>query len=84
MNQYGNLSTPELNEKNVTVDGMQTLRENIPDNAGLLGAFQAYRKELQKYSKLPAELTQFSEDQLFFIGFAQVIININDLPIERY
>lgn len=72
VNQYGNLSTPDLKEKNITLDGMLTLKENIPDNAGLLGAYRAYKQEIRKYSEVPKDLQVFTEDQLFFIGFAQV------------
>lgn len=74
VNQYNNFSTPALREENVTLNGLLTLRENIPDNAGLLGAYKAFKKStfLDGRAKKADKLAGFTEDQLFFLGFAQV------------
>ncbi|CAB3997560.1 neprilysin-2 isoform X1 [Paramuricea clavata] len=55
------------------VDGKKTLSENIADNGGLKYAFKAYQKWRDIHGneeKLPA--LPFNNDQLFFIGFAQL------------
>ncbi|CAB3983458.1 endothelin-converting enzyme 2-like isoform X2, partial [Paramuricea clavata] len=56
------------------VDGNKTLSENIADNGGLKYAFKAYQKWRDIHGneeKLPA--LPFNNDQLFFIGFAQLL-----------
>lgn len=77
--QYDNLATEELNIRNISLNGAITLQENIPDNAGLLAAYNAFQKaaRLSKILKVeesnkPESLKRFSDDQLFFLGFAQV------------
>ena len=57
------------------VNGINTQSENIADNGGIREAYRAYqrlkaRNTLQQ--ALPG-LANYSEDQLFFLGFAQVI-----------
>ncbi|CAG7731662.1 unnamed protein product [Allacma fusca] len=53
-----------------TLNGKQTLGENIADNGGLKAAFHAYRNLQTKDMYLPG--VNVSHDQLFFISFAQV------------
>uniref|UniRef100_A0A673NCN6 endothelin-converting enzyme 1 n=1 Tax=Sinocyclocheilus rhinocerous TaxID=307959 RepID=A0A673NCN6_9TELE len=55
------------------INGKQTLGENIADNGGLKAAYHAYRSWVQKNGeekRLPA--VNLTNDQLFFVGFAQV------------
>ncbi len=77
VNQYSRFSTLSLHKENVTLNGELTLEENIPDNAGLLGAFKAFKESILldggKKRKLDG-LKEFSDEQLFFLGFAQVFI----------
>lgn len=62
------------------VNGKATLGENIADNGGLREAYMAYQKYLEKQAQelnvtvyeepaLPG-LSAFTNDQMFFIGFA--------------
>lgn len=72
VNQYSDYYLPSINE---TVNGNNTLSENLADDGGLRNAFNAY----QMYSKennlkepgLPG-LENFSSNQLFFLSFAQM------------
>ncbi|VDO74339.1 unnamed protein product, partial [Onchocerca flexuosa] len=59
------------------INGKLTLGENIADNGGIKQSFRAYRKYIKKigesgYSKfqLP-EISNFTNDQIFFLSFAQ-------------
>lgn len=72
--QYGNYSMPQLPD--YTVHGINTQGENIADNGGLRAALRAYRIHA---GKSPAErravlpgLPDYTPDQLFFLGFAQI------------
>lgn len=58
------------------VNGINTQGENIADNGGLREAFRAY---LKYQDRIPDEqllpgLTQYSPEQLFFLGFAHVSV----------
>ncbi|XP_076657485.1 neprilysin-11 isoform X1 [Halictus rubicundus] len=71
--QYGNYRLPELGN-NFTVNGVNTQGENIADNGGIREAYRAYRKHEARSSvrqALPG-FAEYTRDQLFFIGFAQV------------
>jgi putative endopeptidase len=52
------------------VNGELTLGENIADLSGVAMAYQAYKFSLQ--GKKPPTLDDFTGDQRFFIGYAQV------------
>ena len=59
------------------VNGALTLRENIADNGGVRESFRAYRNFIQgsrqgkEEPKLPG-LQKYTNDQMFFISWAQV------------
>ncbi|CAI8022690.1 Endothelin-converting enzyme 1 [Geodia barretti] len=55
----------------ISVNGNQTLGENIADNGGIRASYDAFKKVSHKSEKLPG-LTDYSDDQLFFIGFSQL------------
>ena len=57
------------------VNGFQTQGENIADNGGIREAYRAYQRlkaRSDNQQALPG-LVDYSHDQLFFLGFAQVI-----------
>ena len=69
--EYGNLTT----ESGEHINGLQTLGENIADNGGLKAAFRAFtslKSEDKTWSggKLPG--LDLTDNQLFFLSFAQV------------
>ncbi|XP_014207208.1 neprilysin-4-like isoform X2 [Copidosoma floridanum] len=71
--QYGSYRLPELGN-NFTVNGINTQGENIADNGGIREAYRAYEKLRSRSPNqlaLPG-LVDYSQEQLFFIGFAQV------------
>jgi predicted metalloendopeptidase len=53
----------------VSINGTQTLSENIADVAGLNAAYDAYR--LATKDAPPVKLSGFDDDQLFFLSYAQ-------------
>lgn len=56
------------------VNGLKTLGENIADNGGIREAYRAYQSYVNYYgeeARLPG-LDEFSPNQLFYLGFANV------------
>ncbi|CAK9802982.1 Endothelin-converting enzyme 1 [Anthophora quadrimaculata] len=71
--QYSNYHLPELGN-NFTVNGVNTQGENIADNGGIREAYRAYQRLRTRNSNqraLPG-LATYTQEQLFFVGFAQV------------
>ncbi len=64
------------------VDGALTMGENIADLGGLSIAYDAYQMSLN--GKKPSKIDSFTDDQRFFIGYAQVWRgNIRDKELMR-
>ncbi|KAH9399044.1 Endothelin-converting enzyme 2 [Tyrophagus putrescentiae] len=63
------------------VNGRQTMGENIADNGGIQTSFRAFRRWLDRQpGQLDSPLLpglNYSTNQLFFIGFAQVWCSVN-------
>src|SRR6478736_64053 len=64
------------------VNGALTLGENIADNGGLKLAFEAYRA-LRKNAKEAVVADGMTEDQQFFLGFAQSWCSVYRPDFER-
>ena len=58
------------------INGQTTLSENIADNAGLKMAYKAYKSWSAKasYREQPLPGLNMTDEQMFFLGFAQVNI----------
>ncbi|XP_032676213.1 endothelin-converting enzyme homolog isoform X2 [Odontomachus brunneus] len=74
INQYNNftLIAADKDGKPVQLNGLLTKDENVADNIGLEVAFAAFQKRKQTVGsqpKLPG-LTEFSDEELFFLSFA--------------
>jgi predicted metalloendopeptidase len=75
--QYGMYRVPELDEllhAEVMMNGVTTQGENMADNGGMRQAFLAYKKYVADNGpdQRLSGLQQFSPEQLFFLGFANV------------
>ncbi|XP_070381360.1 neprilysin-1-like isoform X3 [Dermacentor albipictus] len=73
IDQYGNITDEEAN---MTLNGINTVGENIADNGGIRMAYQAYERLLEEEcngvdTRLPG-LTHLSGKQLFFIAEAMI------------
>ncbi|XP_026672366.1 neprilysin-4-like isoform X2 [Ceratina calcarata] len=73
IDQYSSYHLSELGN-NLTVNGFNTQGENIADNGGIREAYRAYQRlrtrNVERQS-LPG-LVGYTQEQLFFLGFAQV------------
>lgn len=69
-------SAYEVPNTNLTINGVLTQGENIADNGGIKQAFKAYRSYISRLgfeeNRLPG-LEKYSNDQIFYISYAQVI-----------
>ena len=69
--EYSNLTT----DTGEHINGLQTLGENIADNGGLKAAFRAFtslKEEDRTWSRGRLPGLNLTENQLFFLSFAQV------------
>lgn len=59
------------------INGSRTLGENIADNGGFQQAFWAYKAWASKHGeeKLPASLSEFTPEQVFFLTYAHLWCN---------
>ncbi|CAL4124487.1 unnamed protein product, partial [Meganyctiphanes norvegica] len=75
LDQYGEY---EVGAAGLKVNPINTLGENIADNAGVKIAFKAYKKWIslhEEHATLPH--VNMSHDQLFFINFGQIWCEVN-------
>uniref|UniRef100_A0A8C5CX40 Neprilysin n=1 Tax=Gadus morhua TaxID=8049 RepID=A0A8C5CX40_GADMO len=69
--QYGNFSWDLAN--GLHINGNNTLGENIADNGGIQQAYKAYQNFVIRHGEEPSlPGIDLSNDQLFFLNFAQV------------
>ena len=55
----------------VKLDGKLTSGENIADNGGVKLGYEAYKAYRQSHPDVPREVDGFSDDQLYYLGYAQ-------------
>lgn len=73
-----------LNAEILQVNGRLTLGENIGDSAGLVAAYHAYKNRKARLNEPELRLQgleEYSDDQIFFMGFAQV--SFRNMKISR-
>ena len=80
--EYGNLTT----HSGEHINGLQTLEENIADNGGLKAAFRAFtslsgEESRWQQGRLPG--LNLTDNQLFFLSFAQVWCDISTPQSEH-
>lgn len=67
------LLTKLLMDLIATLNGLQTLGENIADNGAIKQAFEAYKEWVKRNGEEPQQpAVNFTNEQLFFISAAQV------------
>lgn len=77
--QYSAIYNPTVG---LNISGERTLGENIADNGGIKEAYGAYKLHMKKKNDgmlLPA--LNFTSDQLFFVGYANVSCNSPPPPV---
>ncbi|CAO1337978.1 unnamed protein product [Diamesa tonsa] len=69
---------------NFTIDGALTLKENIADCGGVKLAYDTFKKweKIHKPSK-PIAMEEFSNDQIFWISFAQTKCSIENSALLK-
>ncbi|CAJ0566155.1 unnamed protein product, partial [Mesorhabditis spiculigera] len=75
IDQYGAQEVPNTSGQHL--NGKLTQGENIADNGGVKQAYKAYKRFLEKHGPeeaLPG-LEKYTNDQMFFIGYAQTWCN---------
>jgi endothelin-converting enzyme/putative endopeptidase len=67
------------------VNGTRSLAENIADNAGLQLAFRAFKRATQHTDSVQLRVGSrlYSEDQLFFLSYAQTHCSVISAETER-
>lgn len=78
VNQYSKYTMVDSEGQPQNLNGQLTLGENLADN-GIMRSYEAYKMEVENNEnandqKLPG-LTQYSNDQLFYIAFGQIWCN---------
>ncbi|KAK1760022.1 hypothetical protein QBC47DRAFT_438404 [Echria macrotheca] len=71
--QYDNYTVTSLEGTQVKVNGSMTLNENFADNMGLIVGYEAWQQRRANSTKpgmLPGLEGIFTEEQLFFVAFA--------------
>ena len=69
------------------VNGVDTQGENLADNGGLRMAFKAYKNYLAKNGEqddplLPGKMSSYTSNQLFFMSFASVSLQITRMSTK--
>jgi len=71
IDQYGSYTIQDSTGKQINLNGKLTLGENLADNGGLARSYEAYKANGKNNQALPG-LTQYTNDQLFYISFGQI------------
>ena len=65
------------------LNGKLTLGENIADLGGVKEAYRAYGEWVKQYGEPPVAVEGLSNNQLFFVGFAQAWCSLSSPEMER-
>ncbi|XP_024875527.1 endothelin-converting enzyme homolog [Temnothorax curvispinosus] len=75
VDQYNSYLVPGLEQSKIYVNGRLSLGENIADSAGLVAAYKAYKNRKARLNEPELRLQgleDYSDDQLFFMGYTQL------------
>jgi len=70
-------------EPGVAVQGDLTAGENIADIGGLKQSYAAYRSWVERHDEPDPPVPGLTDDQLFFVAYAQVWCSVNSQEYER-
>ena len=78
-NNYHHEKVEEDHKINFTINGTLTLKENIADCGGVKLAYRTFKKwSAETKPPHPIGLEDLSEDEIFFISFAQTFCSIEN------
>ncbi|XP_012285113.1 membrane metallo-endopeptidase-like 1 isoform X2 [Orussus abietinus] len=85
IDQFNEYTYKELEEFGRTVhcDGAATESENMADSVGMQLAYAAFKARKKDYQKLPG-LSTYTDDQLFFLSYANMWCEYRDLDSLMY
>ncbi|XP_020278890.1 neprilysin-like [Pseudomyrmex gracilis] len=76
IDHYNKYLVPGQEHENIQVNGQQTLDENMVDSAGIVAAYYAYKNRKARLNETDWRLQgleDYSEDQIFFLTYAQFL-----------
>jgi len=72
IDQYNEYTVEGIDGNPMKVNGIFSLGENLADSGGLARSYEAYKKKGKKNHQGLPGLTQYTNDQLFYISYGQL------------